>query len=86
MLRCRYVFHTLYSFYRGRNEKGLQEFLLITLAALCLTIRGLEYGGRDVLAHFIQTLRTGYAKARKLSSIMPFGEFINLTDHDWKAI
>jgi mono/diheme cytochrome c family protein len=73
-------------------------------------IRGLEYGGGDVLigpwgevasvnitpdasgisyydeAQFIQTLRTGYVKARKLSSIMPFGEFINLTDDDLKAI
>ena len=37
-------------------------------------------------AQFIQTLRTGYVKARKLSSIMPFGEFTNLTDDDLKAI
>lgn len=37
-------------------------------------------------AQFIQTLRTGYVKARKLSSIMPFGEFVNLTDNDLKAI
>ena len=35
---------------------------------------------------FIQALRTGYVKARKLSSIMPFGEFVNLTDDDLKAI
>jgi mono/diheme cytochrome c family protein len=35
---------------------------------------------------FIQTIRTGYVKARKLNSIMPFGEFTNLTDDDLKAI
>ncbi len=73
-------------------------------------IRGLEYGGGDVLigpwgevasanitpdatgisyydeALFIQALRTGYVKARRLSSIMPFGEFTNLSDDDLKAI
>jgi mono/diheme cytochrome c family protein len=37
-------------------------------------------------AMFIQVMRTGYVKARKLSSIMPFGEFANLTDEDLKAI
>lgn len=37
-------------------------------------------------ATFIQALRTGYVKARKLSSIMPFGDFVNLTDDDLKAI
>ena len=36
--------------------------------------------------HFHQVMRTGYVKARKLSSIMPFGEFANLTDDDLKAI
>jgi mono/diheme cytochrome c family protein len=35
---------------------------------------------------FIQVMRTGFVKARKLSSIMPFGEFANLTDGDLKAI
>ena len=35
---------------------------------------------------FLQVMRTGYVKARKLSSIMPFGEFANLTDDDLKAI
>jgi len=73
-------------------------------------IRGLEYGGGDVLTGpwgevssanitpdatgisyydeslFIQALRTGYVKARKLSSIMPFGEFTNLSDDDLTAI
>ncbi len=37
-------------------------------------------------ASFITTLRTGYVGARKLNSIMPFGEFKNLTDDDLKAI
>lgn len=37
-------------------------------------------------ALFIQAMRTGYVKARKLSSIMPFGEFANLSDDDLKAI
>jgi Cytochrome C oxidase, cbb3-type, subunit III len=37
-------------------------------------------------ALFLQVMRTGYVKARKLSSIMPFGEFANLTDDDLKAI
>jgi len=37
-------------------------------------------------ALFIQTLRTGHVGARKLSSIMPWGYFRNLTDDDLKAI
>lgn len=37
-------------------------------------------------ALFIQAMRTGYVRARKLSSIMPFGEFANLTDDDLKAL
>jgi mono/diheme cytochrome c family protein len=37
-------------------------------------------------AMFITTLRTGYVGARKLNSIMPFGEFKNLTDDDLKAM
>ena len=35
---------------------------------------------------FLQALRTGYVGARKLNSIMPFGEFKNLTDDDLKAM
>jgi hypothetical protein len=35
---------------------------------------------------FIKALRTGYVGARKLNSIMPFGEFQNLNDDDLKAI
>lgn len=37
-------------------------------------------------ARFITTLRTGYVGARELSSIMPFGQFKNLSDDDLKAI
>jgi mono/diheme cytochrome c family protein len=37
-------------------------------------------------ALFIQAMRTGYVKARKLNSIMPFGEFQGLTDDDLKAM
>jgi len=37
-------------------------------------------------ALFIQVMRTGFVKARKLSSIMPFGEFQGLTDDDLKAM
>jgi mono/diheme cytochrome c family protein len=37
-------------------------------------------------ALFIKVMRTGYVKARKLNSIMPFGAFKNLTDDDLKAI
>jgi mono/diheme cytochrome c family protein len=35
---------------------------------------------------FVKVIRTGYVGARKLNSIMPFGEFQNLTDDDLKAI
>jgi mono/diheme cytochrome c family protein len=37
-------------------------------------------------ALFLQVIRTGYVRARKLNSIMPFGAFKNLTDDDLKAI
>lgn len=37
-------------------------------------------------ATFITALRTGYVGARKLNSIMPFGEFKNLSDDDMKTI
>ena len=44
---------------------------------------GIGYYGE---ALFLEVMRTGYVKARKLSSIMPFGAFKNLTDDDLKAI
>jgi mono/diheme cytochrome c family protein len=37
-------------------------------------------------ATFMTALRTGYVGARKLNTVMPFGEFKNLTDDDVKAI
>ena len=37
-------------------------------------------------ALFLQVIRSGYVKARKLNSIMPFGAYKNLTDDDLKAI
>lgn len=37
-------------------------------------------------ATFISALRTGYVGARKLNSIMPFGEFKSLSDDDLKAM
>ena len=37
-------------------------------------------------AMFVKTLRTGQVGARKLSSLMPWGYFRNMTDEDLKAI
>ena len=37
-------------------------------------------------ALFIQVLRTGYVKARKLDALMPVEQYKNLTDDDLKAI
>ena len=37
-------------------------------------------------ATFITALRTGYVGARELNSIMPFGDFKNLSDDDLKAM
>lgn len=37
-------------------------------------------------ALFLQTIRTGYVKARKLNQIMPWWDFRNLTDEDLKSI
>ncbi|HKS95753.1 MAG TPA: c-type cytochrome [Terriglobia bacterium] len=37
-------------------------------------------------ALFLQTMRTGYVKARKLAQIMPWSEYRNMTDDDLKAI
>ncbi len=37
-------------------------------------------------AGFIAALRTGYVGARKLNSVMPFGNFKNMTDDDLKTI
>ncbi len=37
-------------------------------------------------ALFLQAIRTGYVRARKLSSLMPFAIYRNMTDDDLKAI
>jgi mono/diheme cytochrome c family protein len=55
----------------------------VTSANITLDPSGIGYYDE---ALFIQAMRTGYVKARKLNSIMPFGEFQNLTDDDLKAI
>jgi mono/diheme cytochrome c family protein len=55
----------------------------VTSANITSDVSGISYYDE---AAFIQVMRTGYVRARKLSSIMPFGEFANLTDDDLKAI
>src|SRR5262249_3426480 len=55
----------------------------VTSANITQDATGINYYDE---AKFIAALRTGYVGARKLSSIMPFGEFQNITDDDMKAI
>jgi hypothetical protein len=55
----------------------------VTSANITQDASGISYYDE---AMFLQVMRTGYVKARKLLSIMPFGEFANLTDDDLKAI
>jgi mono/diheme cytochrome c family protein len=55
----------------------------VTSANITLDASGISYYDE---ATFIEAMRTGYVKARKLSSIMPFGEFTNLNDDDLKAM
>jgi hypothetical protein len=54
-----------------------------TSANITADVSGIGYYDE---ATFVKVLRTGYVGARKLNSIMPFGEFQNLTDDDLKAI
>ncbi|HEY1272326.1 MAG TPA: c-type cytochrome, partial [Terriglobales bacterium] len=44
---------------------------------------GIQYYDESL---FLQVMRTGFVKARKLNSIMPVAEYRNLTDDDLKAI
>jgi mono/diheme cytochrome c family protein len=37
-------------------------------------------------ALFVETMRTGYVRARKLHSVMPWWVYRNLTDEDLKAV
>jgi mono/diheme cytochrome c family protein len=55
----------------------------VTSANLTPDPSGINYYSE---AGFISVIRTGYVGARKLNSIMPFGQFKNLTDDDLKAI
>jgi hypothetical protein len=54
-----------------------------TSANITMDASGIAYYDE---ALFLQVMHTGFVKARKLSSIMPFGEFTSLTDDDLKAI
>src|ERR1700690_993174 len=55
----------------------------VTTANITPDASGISYYDE---ALFLQVIRTGYVKARKLSSIMPFGAYKKLTDDDLKAI
>jgi mono/diheme cytochrome c family protein len=77
---------------RGEAKAGLEYSGGFTLdgpwgsvasANITLDATGISYYDE---ALFIQAMRTGYVKARKLSSIMPFEEFGGLTDDDLKAM
>ena len=55
----------------------------VTTANITPDASGISYYNE---ALFIETMRTGYVKARKLSSIMPFGLYSHMSDDDLKAI
>ncbi len=55
----------------------------VATANITPDVSGIDYYDE---ALFLQTMRIGYVKARKLSSLMPFGEHKNLSDDDLKAI
>ncbi len=55
----------------------------VTSANITPDASGISYYNE---ATFISAMRTGYVGARKLNSIMPWGEFKGLTDDDLKAI
>jgi len=56
---------------------------LATSANLTPDASGISYYTE---ATFITAVRTGYVGARKLNSIMPFGEFKELPDEELKAM
>ena len=68
--------------YGGGESLGGPWGLLVS-ANITPDASGISYYSEQT---FITTMRTGYVGARKLNSIMPFGEFKNLTDDDLKAI
>jgi mono/diheme cytochrome c family protein len=55
----------------------------VTSANITTDASGIGYYSEST---FATALRTGYVGARKLNSIMPFGDFKDLTDDDLKAI
>jgi mono/diheme cytochrome c family protein len=55
----------------------------VTTANITPDPSGINYYDEQL---FLEVIRTGYVKARKLNSIMPFGAYKNLTDDDLKAI
>jgi mono/diheme cytochrome c family protein len=65
----------------GENLQG--PWGEVTSANITPDASGISYYDE---ATFITTMRTGYVKARKLNSIMPFGEFQHLNDDDLKAM
>jgi len=77
---------------RGETIKGLEysggfslngPWGVVSAANITPDASGINYYDE---ALFIQTMRTGYVKARELAPIMPVGEFKNLTDDDLRAI
>jgi len=55
----------------------------VNSANITLDASGISYYDE---ALFIKTLRTGHVGSRRLSSIMPWGYFRNMTDDDLKSI
>ena len=65
------------------GEKLVGPWGDVTSANITPDASGISYYDE---ATFLKVMRTGYVQARKLASIMPFGEFANLNDDDLKAI
>jgi len=55
----------------------------VTSANLTPDDSGIGYYDEEL---FIQTIHTGYVRARKLNSVMPWWAFRNMTDEDLKAL
>lgn len=67
----------------GGGESLVGPWGSVVSANITLDPSGISYYTE---ATFITALRTGYVGARKLNSIMPFGDFKGLSDDDLKAI
>ncbi len=65
----------------GRIMKG--PWGIVASANITSDASGISY---YTPALFLQALRTGHVRTRKLNSIMPWGNFRNMTDEDLKAI